>query len=549
MKAKELYELGENVFSKRSALLSLWQEQSENFYPERADFTFKRSLGTDFAANLMTSFPPLCRRELGDQIGSMLRPASKAWAHMTIRDQNIEDNEVMRFLEWATGVQRRAMYDPVTKFTRATKEGDHDYATFGQTVISVRLNRAQNALLYRCYHLRDMAWVENEEGNLSMIWRRWKPTARDLVRLFGDRVHPQVKSALTQNRPMEEFECMHMIVEADLYDQKAGAKPYFSIYYDCAHQHELEVLPVWSKEYVIPRWQTVSGSQYAFSPATVIGLPDARLLQAMAYTLLEAAEKTTNPPMVATHDVVRSDMAVYPGGVVWVDRDYDERLGEALRALNIDAKGLPFGVQMMKDSRDLLFRCFYLNKLKPFVPTEDPQMTAFQAGQIVAQYIRDALPLFEPMEAGYNGGISEETFGVLLRGGAFGPVQNMPRRVREALAAGALTFRFESPLHDAIEAQKGQKFLEMKQLLAAGLDLDKNVAAIPDALVAMREALKGIGVPATWIRPESQVKEMQAEEAEAQQAAAALAAAQQSADVVDTLASAGASAAKAEGVV
>jgi len=125
----------------------------------------------------------------------------------------------------------------------------------------------------------------------------------------------------------------------------------------------------------------------------------------------------------------------------------------------------------------------------------------------------------------------------------------MPRRVREALAAGALTFRFESPLHDAIEAQKGQKFLEMKQLLAAGLDLDKNVAAIPDALVAMREALKGIGVPATWIRPESQVKEMQAEEAEAQQAAAALAAAQQSADVVDTLASAGASAAKAEGVV
>jgi hypothetical protein len=74
MNAKQIRELADNVFGKRSSLLSLWQEQSENFYPERADFTFKRYLGDDFAGNLTTSYPVLCRRDLGDQIGQMLRP-------------------------------------------------------------------------------------------------------------------------------------------------------------------------------------------------------------------------------------------------------------------------------------------------------------------------------------------------------------------------------------------------------------------------------------------------------------------------------------------
>jgi hypothetical protein len=61
----------------------------------------------------------------------------------------------------------------------------------------------------------------------------------------------------------------------------------------------------------------------------------------MTYTLLEAGEKVTNPPLVVTQDVVRSDVAMYAGGLVWVDRDYDERLGDAVRPLNIDARGIP----------------------------------------------------------------------------------------------------------------------------------------------------------------------------------------------------------------
>ncbi len=540
MNSKDLVEMGQGLFTKRSSLLLLWQEIAENFYPERADFTYQRYLGMDFAAHLMTSYPVLCRRDLGDQLGTMLRPTAKEWAHIVPVDARLEDNDTKRWLEWASGLQRRAMYDPDSLFTKATKQADHDFATFGQAVMSVRLNRNMDTLLYNTWHLRDVAWFENADGKIAGVFRKWKPGARDLKRLFGSKVHREIDQMLVQNKPLEEVECMHMIVDAELFDGNAKGRPYWSIYYDVTHSHEMEAVSVWNPEYVIPRWFTVSGSQYANSPAVVAALPEARLIQAMTYTLLEAGEKVVNPPMLATQDVVRSDVAVFAGGMTWVDRDYDERLGEALRPMNIDAKGMPLGVEMQKDSRGMIAQAFFLNKLT--MPNRGPEMTAYEVGQRIQEYIRGALPIFEPMEMEYNGRLCKLTFDVLRRAGAFGHEDLMPKKLRGV----ALQFRFESPLHDAIEQQKGQKFLEMKQLVAEAIAMDQDVAAIPDWATALRSALEGVQTPSEWMRSKTTVEQMQEVAQAARQSKELLAAMQAGADVGATIASGKKDAAAAE---
>ena len=556
MNAKELNETAEMLFGKRSTLLSLWQEQADNFYPERADFTYQRTLGTDFASNLMSSYPVIVRRELADQITTMLRPTAKEWFHLGVLDPAREDNEARRWMKWAEGTQRRAMYDRKTLFTRAMKEGDNDFACFGQTVLSIRLNKLNNALLYRCHHLRDCVWMEDAEGKIVFVARKWKPYARDLDTMFGDANHPNVKKFLTQNKPFEEIECIHMVVASDMYtgeintyerDVVTGmAKPskrqiaqgerekypWVHITYDRMNLHQIEAKCTHNREYVIPRWQTVSGSQYAFSPATVAGLPEARLIQAMAYTLLEAGEKVTNPPMIATIEAVRSDMAIYAGGTTWVDRDYDERLGEALRPMNIDAKGMPLGLEMMQDSRQMLAQCFYLPKLQ--LPVRRPEMTAFEVGQYVAQYIRDAMPIFEPMEQTYDGEVCEVTFEVMRRAGAFGNPMDMPPSLQGD--GVELQFHFESPLHDAIEQQKGHKFLEGAQLIAAAVQMDQSAAALTDVKVALRDALMGIGYEPSWVRSEVTVQQIEDQQKAATEAQQTLAAMEQGSQVVKNLA-------------
>lgn len=539
MNAKEINTLVGELFDKRQPLLALMQDIAENFYPERAEFTVKKYLGNDFAGNLMTSYPQLCRRDLGNSIGTMLRDSSKPWFHMTIANKTDIDHESMVWLQWASETMRRAMYDPKAFMQRAAKLGDHDFASFGMDAIQVRLNKEGNGLNYRCHHLRDVIWMEDENGEICLIARRWKPYARDLVEKFKksalrpkNGVHLEVER-IAKNKPFTEVECMHIMVVADMYNGDAGKgaakKPWRSIYYDCAHSHEMESIAQWNKEYVISRWQTV-GTQYSMSPAVIAALPESRLLQSMTFTLLEAGEKIVSPALTGVEQAVRSDVDLSAGGITWIDYEY-QYPQHALIPIKTDAGGMPIGQEMQNDSRQLLARCFYLDKIKPFMPTQDPQMTAFQAGQIVSQYIRDALPLFEPMEAEKNGGLCLETFECMRRANGFGPVQQIPKALLEA----DVDFRFASPLHDLIESQKGAKFLEMGQLIAQATALDKGVLALPKATDALRDALNGIQVPAKWIRSQTEVKQMQDAQAVKQQVEERLAAMGQGADVAATL--------------
>jgi hypothetical protein len=536
MDIKQLVELANKLFSDKLSLTSLHQELADQFYPERADFTVQRSIGTDFAANLMSSYPITCRRELANQFSTMLRPTATPWFHQRRKyiTKAGEDIEVRQKLEEMERVQRRVMYDSGAMFTRATKEGDHDFACFGQTVISVEPNKLHNGLLFRSWHLRDVAWQENEEGNIGFVARKWKPTALTLKRTFGDKIHQKVSEAV-QKEPFERWDVMHLVVEADMYDDTAPrGMPRWSLYYDVQNQHLIMATPLWNKHYVIPRWQTVSGSQYSYSPATVCALPDARLLQAMTYTLLEAGEKATNPPLIATKGVVRSDMGLFAGGVTWVDQDYDERLGEALRPLTQDFRGFNFGVELNQDTRALLHKAFFLDALTPFAQANKDE-TAYEVSQRVQKWIRDALPIFEPVEQEYNAALCNEAFDLILHMGGFGSPMDFPRKLSNA----EIEFDFESPLHDLIDQKKGQIFLTSSQLIAQAVALDPGVVALPKVEVMLRDALLGNGVPADWLNTEAEVQRQKDKMAQQQAQQAQLANMEQASNAVKNLGAAG----------
>lgn len=510
MDAKRLAELGTKLHGEKQSLNSLWQEIANNFHPERADFTTSRYLGEDFAANLTTSYPITCRRDLGNQFGTMLRPASKAWFHVKrkFEDKEEKDLEVRQALEYFEKVQRKAMYDAPAQFNRATKVGDHDFASFGQCCISVELNREGNGLLYRAWHLRDMAWQENAEGQIGFISRKWKPTLQALATTFGkEKLHSDWQRKLDKH-PFTKAEVMHIVCEADMYDESSQGRERWSIYWDLTHNEIIEATPIMGRHYIIPRWSVLS-SQYGYSPAVVAALPDARLIQAMTFTMLEVSEKASNPPLIATKDTVRSDIAIFAGGITWVDQSYDERLGDALRPVSQDFRGINFGVEMNRDTRQMIHKSFYLDTLT--LPERSPEMTAYEVGQRIQEYIRNALPIFEPMETEYNAALCEETFDLMLRNGGFGSPQDWPASIRGM----DVDFKFESPIHDLIDQEESNIWSQAQGLLAETIALDPTAQFVVDAPAALRSALEGIGVPAAWMKTEEEVQK--AIEANAQQ--------------------------------
>lgn len=531
-KIDHIASMADRAFEKRGSLLSLWQEIGDHFYPERAEFTAFRSLGTDFAANLTSSFPVMARRDMGDMFASMLRPNDVYWFKTSTNKQDSLDHESKEWLERVSKTQWNAMYDPAAKFQRATKEGDHDYTAFGQCVISKEWNPEKQQLLYRCWHLRDMAWYEDEEGNTMPIFRKWKPTADNLSQIFKDNVSKEVKEMLAdQTRRFDEVEVYHAVVRADMCEKKYRT-PYVSIFFEKKTKQVLREEGVWTKVYSIPRWQTVSGSQYAYSPATIAALPDARLFQTMTLVLLEAGEKAVNPPLIATMDAVRTDVHQFAGGTTWVDAEYDERMGEALRPMTINSNGIPHGMTMREEIRRAIESAFYLDKIG--LPEMNGDMTAFETAQRVKEYMRKIVPLFSPIEADYNASICEDTFELCLRGGVFGSMQEIP----EMLRGQDIKFQFRSPLSESLDRQKAQSFAEAKQMLAETLPLDQSAARMIDIRKALRDVLESVGVPMGWIRDEEEMQAMDEADQKAAQMQQALAAMQQGAGIADQMGSA-----------
>jgi hypothetical protein len=447
----------------------------------------------------------------------MLRPRAKEWFDISVDDIDTVTTDGKRWLAWATKRMRQAMYDRKAQLIRATSEGDADFAAFGQCIITreMQWNAVTPHLLYRCWHLRDSGWSEKADGSIGEIYFKWDPTIKQLEEQFGkDAMHLSLQNAKTKEN-LRTIKCMRCAISTDVYQGQNGEAqgfPWILVYLDIENQHIISEYGVWSHGVIIPRWQTVSGSQYAYSPAAVAGLPDARLLQAMSLTLLEAGEMSVRPPMIATQDAIRGDVQLYSGGITWADVEYDERKGDVLRPINQDRRGLPQGYNERDVQMSMLAEAFYINKLT--LPPPEGDMTAFEVGQRVEEYVRQALPLFEPMEHEYNGQLCEDTFDALLRAGHFGAPQDMPPELSER----DVHFKFISPLHDAIERKDASTYLESAELIERAMAFDTNAMAQWNSGTALRAALEGIGVDPQHLRSKREVSSIL--KANAQQAAA-----------------------------
>ncbi len=357
------------------------------------------------------------------------------------------------------------------------------------------------------------------------------------MRIFGvKKLHPslQEKWRDTKNAYME-IRCRHVMVPTDMYKgpYKFRTK-YVSVYLDEENQHEIEVTGQRRIKYVIPRWRRIKGVQYAISPAVECALPEARLLQAMVLTLLEAGEKAVNPPLLAVEGVIRNDLDTRAGAVIWRGQEYDERMGgNPLQPIGVDSKALPFGLEMASRSEMLLRMSMYLDKLE--LPVRGgTEMTAYEFSKRVEQYIRQVSHLFEPVETEYSGGVEEATFAELMDNHTFGDIRAIPPSLSEA----DIRFRFRNPIREAQESIKGEIFLESLGMVKAAAEIEPRASLVMDINEGLRAAILSKRAPTSWLRTPEAIQEAQEAEDEQIQAQQAMQLAQGASEVAANVAKA-----------
>lgn len=505
----ELLEIDSRLFEQKESMDSLWQEIAEFFYVERSDFTQEIVYGEEFASHLTDFYPTLVRRELGDQIGAMTRPSDREWFKATTSNKDVaRSRSAADWLEFKTRVDRAILYSPDSQFRRAAKEADHDWATFGMSWKQVSYNKARDNLIFRCHHPKLMAGCEGPDGRVEHVHRKCDMTARTMAYWFGEDKLPQAaKNALNQKDHKAKFKVRHIFIPLDKYDPykkfPKGAK--WADIYVTEEGKVLQELPSFTFDYVVPRWQTVSGHFYAFSPATIIALPQARMIQRMMMTLIEAGEKRVDPPLVATEDAVTSPIDISSGGITYLDSEYDERLGNALRPLDL-GKDVGLGENLIADARSLLADAFFINKLQPMASAQR-EKTAYETAQLVQEYIRNALPLFEPIEDEDSLRTLDLVTEKVMRAGGYGPVDRngVPVDMPEELLGQNITFEFQSSLKEARDQQLIEGFAQSSQLIATAAQIDPGTVQEVDVRQAFRDAFSAVpGAQSDWLKDEKQ---------------------------------------------
>jgi hypothetical protein len=547
-RVRDIIEQGDRRFTEHARVLPLWQTLAENFHPMRADYTRVRSPSEEFAAFLMSGRPALSFRELQNSFSGMLRPRDQQWFHPRTHSEKINKAPDSRgWLDWAGTMQRRIMYDPRAQFVRATKEADGDFCLTGNAVITVDPNQNMDGLLFRDWHLRDCAWGESVDRSINRVYFKWDPEACELQEKFGGnageyQISPKVKEAAAGKDKFRKIRCRRMLIPADDYDMPAAKRRglgWISVYVDIENETILEEVATRTLRAVIPRWVTVSGSPIAYSPSAVLALPDARMLQEITLTILEAGQKAVDPPTISVGEAINGGINLYAGGNTSVDADYDERLGEVLRPMTLKHDGLQFAANREEKIEKTIDDAFFRSRIG--MPTITKEMTAFETQKLYEDFIRGAIPLFEPVEVEYNAAICAETFDVSRDMGAFGSPYDMP----PALRGQELRFEFDSPLQVAADRAKVGYFQQSVQIVAEGAQIDPSVRANFKIDTATRDTLGSVGGPAGWIATEDEaaaIKQQDAARAQALEAAQQMAT---GADVASKVANAGESAGRA----
>ena len=112
--------------------------------------------------------------------------------------------------------------------------------------------------------------------------------------------------------------------------------------------------------YMIARWYTNSNQDYGQSPAT-ISLPDIKMINAMSKTMLIAAQKQIDPPILAPNEASIQGIKANPGGIIY--GGVDPLTGNQLIKPLITGGDISNYHELQEQRREAIKEAFYYNLL------------------------------------------------------------------------------------------------------------------------------------------------------------------------------------------
>lgn len=516
----------------RSNAESIWTILSEFILPnQHGKFFNDTSVGDKKTVRLYDSTAVQANHDLASAIHATLTNPATQWAKFKFSDPALmQDKESREWLQRAEDTFHKALGD--SNFANELAKGYKGFGALGSMCLMHEENDTLSdtgtfsGFRFKAWHLAECAWAEGANGDVAVVYRKFKMTARQSMERWGKETPMKIRECMSKD-PEQEFEFIHCIFPRDSKEVKLNEvglappkkRPIASVYVFKDSAEIVEEGGYYEMPVYVTRWDTMPGEVYGRGPGH-IAIPDVRTLNKVKELGLHAINKAINPPMLAEQRSVLSSLDLRPGQVSVV-KDIN-----GIRELVSQAR---FDVTQfaVADLQNAIRSIFFLDKL--FLPdrTEIGEMTAFETARRLEQLQRVLGPTLGRLNAELLDPIVKRGFNIMLRGGAFG---QLPRLLRER--GGGLEVEYVNTLSRTQRIEDVQAIQNWAQ--SAGLLAQLGIPEAIDAVNsdgAMQVLAEILGVPEEAIRGAREIQALREQRAQAQQQMQALQAANQAADV------------------
>lgn len=515
-RADDIIRRQEQIAAERAVFDSHWREIAERILPRANHFKTNRQPGDKRTEYVFDATAGLALERFAAAMESMLTPRTQRWHKLRVTDEALQDDaEVQAYLDQVTEALFMARYSPRANFASQASECYMSLGAFGTSCMFV--DDSLRGIRYRSVHLSEVFIAENHQGVIDTVYRRFPMTVRQAAQRFGrDKLSEQQKGALEKN-PEQLFDFIHAVMPRD--DVAYGRKdfrgmPVASCYINLATREIIDEGGFRSMPYAIGRYTTNPKEVYGRSPAMTV-LPDIKMLNEMSKTVIRAAHKIVDPPLLLQDDGALQAFDLRPGALNY--GGVDEQGRQLVHPLQTNAR-VDIGLDMMEQRRRVINDAFLVTLFQILV--DAPQMTATEAMLRAQEKGALLAPTMGRQQSEFLGPLIEREIDILARAGV---LPQMPDVLLEA--GGLVEVEYVSPLNRAQRADEGVAIMRTLEAVTPLAQIDPRVMMVFDPEAVARELAEINGVPVKVLRSKEQIAAMEEAQAEAAQAQQLLAAA------------------------
>lgn len=445
--AKELLDRHGDLVRRRDPYDGVYQEIKELIRPDTTDFYGGSSRPGDSRRRQFDSTASWALDQLAAGLHSHLSSPVDLWFMLGVTGTPYAelDFDAKNWLSYTTDVIYSHYSNPFASFNPVYHECYMDVGAFGTANIYQWLDPKTRTLMFRAYPLSD-CWVdENDDGIVDTMHRACKYSVRQVEQEFG-----QLTEKLRKMKPSDQVTVIHEVrprTDRDVSSSSPTNKRFASLYVCKDTTETLRVSGYDWFPYHVPRWAKLAGEVYGRSPGLSV-LPDVRMVNAMRKTIIVAAQKMVDPPLMVEDDGYMLPVRTQPGGI-----NFRRPGAEPILPLPT-AQRLEVGVDQIEQSREMIRRGFYVDWLVR--PMKKERQTAQEIMDDRNQMLSMLGPVVGRLQAELLGPTIKLSFNLLNRAGMLPPVP-------ASLEGAQLEINYVSPAAKAQTLTRGQGMMAYLQ--------------------------------------------------------------------------------------